>query len=256
MVSRRMLPVQLIHRTAIVAMRLRGRSAGDERVGAPSGWCGYDGGRGIRMLIQLLERLYDWLSPSDSAGCGDLIFVLAGRQSRKLYALELFRQGAGNNLLLSVGRFEIRKFAQLSWPAGIDLVRVAAGTPAALRHYFVSLEAGKSEVELISRGRFGTLSEIRALVAWLQRRPHMRSLVIVSSGPHLRRVRACCRALLPEGVQLRFLATPDDGRLTRSDWWRDAHSRKLVAKEVGKLFVYRLLLMAKARVSQPEIRNE
>ena len=197
------------------------------------------------MLTRLLERLYDWLSPSDSAGCGDLIFVLAGRQSRKLYALELFRQGVANNLLLSVGRFEIRKFAQLSWPGGIVLVRVAAATPAPLRHYFVSMELGKSEVELISRGRFGTLSEIRALAAWLQRRPHLRSLVVVSSGPHLRRVRACCRALLPRGVQLCFLSTPDDGRLTRSEWWREAHTRKLVAKEVGKLFVYRLVLMGR-----------
>ena len=236
-------------------MRLRGRSAGDEGARAPSGWCRYDGVRRIRMLTRLLERLYDWLSPSDSAGFGDLIFVLAGRQSRKLYALDLFRQGLGNNLLLSVGRFEIRKFAQLSWPAEIDLVRVAAATPAPLRHYFVSVESGKSAVELISRVRFGTLSEVRALAAWLQRRPHIRSLVVVSSGPHLRRVRACCRALLPGGVQLRFLSTPDEGRLTRSEWWRDAHGRKLVAKEVGKLFVYRLLLMAEARVSQAEIRN-
>jgi hypothetical protein len=201
------------------------------------------------MLTRLLERLYDWLSPSDSVGSGDLIFALAGRQSRKLYALELFRQGVGNSLLLSVGRFEIHKFAQLSWPAEIDLVRVAAPTPAGMRHYFVSTEAGKSEVELISRGRFGTLSEIRALAAWLQRRPHIRSLVVVSSGPHLRRVRACCHALLPERVQLRFLSTPNDGWLTRSDWWRDAYSRKLVVKEVGKLVVYRVLLMAGGSVS-------
>ncbi|HJS99933.1 MAG TPA: ElyC/SanA/YdcF family protein [Terriglobales bacterium] len=203
----------------------------------------------MRMLNWSLERLYDWLSPSDPVISGDLIFALAGRQSRKLYALELFRQGMGNSLLLSVGRFEIRKFAQLSWPAEIDLVRVAAPTPAALRHYFVSMEAGKSEVELIAKGRFGTLSEIRALAAWLQRRPHIRSLVVVSSGPHLRRVRACCRALLPERVQFRFLPTPDDGWLTRSDWWRDAHSRRVVAKEVGKLFIYRLLLMAGRGVS-------
>ncbi len=195
------------------------------------------------MLTRLLERLYDWLSPADPAGSSDLIFALAGRQSRKLYALELFGQGTGKNLLLSVGRFEIRKFAQLSWPVEIDLTRVAASTPAAMRHYFVSMESGRSEVELIARGRLGTLSEIRALAAWLHRRPHIRSLVIVSSGPHLRRVRECCRVLLPERLQLRFHSTPNDGWLTRSGWWRDAYSRRLVAKEVGKVFVYRLLLM-------------
>ncbi len=207
------------------------------------------------MLTRLLEGLYDWLSPSDSASRGDLIFALAGRQSRKLYALELFCQGVGRNLLLSVGRYEIRKFAQLSWPAEIDLAGVAAPTPAAVRHYFVSWESGKSEVELICRGRFGTLSEIRALAAWLQRRPDIRSLVIVSSGPHLRRVRACCRTLLPERLQVVFLATPNDGWLTRCQWWRNPYSRRLVAKEVGKLFIYRLLLTAVRRKSQTEMRS-
>lgn len=207
------------------------------------------------MLTRLLECLYDWLSPTDPADSGDLIFVLAGRQSRKLYALELFRQGVGKDLLLSVGRFEIRRFAQLSWPAEIDLAGVAASTPAAMRHYFVSLESGKSEMELISRGRFGTLSEIHALAAWLQKRPHIHSLVIVSSGPHLRRVRACCRALLPGRLELRFLAAPNDGWLTRGEWWRNRYCRRLVVKEVGKLFVYRLLLMAARAESQPEMND-
>ncbi len=206
------------------------------------------------MLTRWLERLYDWLSPTDPGGSSDLIFALAGRQSRKFYALELFRQGMGKCLLLSVGRFEIRKFAQLPWPAAVDLVGVAAPTPAAMRHYFVSLEGGRSEVELISRGRFGTLSEIHALAAWLQRRPDIGSLGVVSSGPHLRRVRACCRALLPERVQLRFLATPNDGWLSRSDWWRNRYCRRLVVKEMGKLMVYRVLLMAGCRESQTEMR--
>jgi hypothetical protein len=207
------------------------------------------------MLTRLLERLYDWLSPSDPVGSGDLIFALAGRQSRKLYALELFRLGMGNSLLLSVGRYEIRKFAQLSWPAEVELARVAASTQAAQRHYFVSLDGGRSGVELIPRGRFGTLSEIRALARWLQSRPHMASIVVVSSGPHLRRMRACCRALLPGRVQLRFLPAPNDGWLTRRSWWRNRSSRALVLKEVGKLLIYRLLLMTAARESQPEMRG-
>ena len=87
------------------------------------------------MLTRLLERLYDWLSPSDATSQADLIFALAGRQSRKLYALELFQRHAASTLLLSVARFEIRKFAQLPWPADIDLLQVASGTPPALRHY-------------------------------------------------------------------------------------------------------------------------
>ncbi len=199
------------------------------------------------MLTRLLGRLYDWLSPAEPVCPGDLIFVLAGRQSRKLYALELFRQRMAKSLVLSVGRFEIRKFDQLPWPHELDLLRLAASTAPAQRHYFVSLEAEGSQVELISRGRLGTLSEIRALARWLQARPDIRSVLVVSSGPHLRRVRVCCHVLLPARCQLRFMATPEDGYLTRTDWWRYRSSRALVFKELGKLLVYRLLLRGSRR---------
>ena len=194
------------------------------------------------MLTQLLERLYDWLSPADNPGQGDVIFVLAGRQSRKLYALELFRQGAAGRLLMSVGRFEIRRFAQLSVPADIDLQAIASATLPPLRHYFVSFQKGSSEVELVSRGRFGTLSEIQALARWLQARPQIGILLMVSSAPHLRRVRTCCRAMLPTGLKIHFVATSNDGALMRSNWWRNRHSMAMVLKEIPKLFMYKLLL--------------
>ena len=194
------------------------------------------------MLTQPLERLYDWLSPADNPGQGDVMFVLAGRQSRKVYALELFRRGAAGTLLISVARFEIRKFAQLSVPADLDLQAIARATPPSLRHYFVSFQEDSSEVALVSRGRFGTLSEIQALARWLQARPQIRILLVVSSAPHLRRVRACCRALLPTGLKIHFVATSNDGALMRSNWWRNRHSMAVVLKEIPKLFIYKLLL--------------
>ncbi len=194
------------------------------------------------MLTQLLERLYDWLSPADAPGPADLIFVLAGRQNRKLYALDLYVGGAAGTLLLSVGRFEIRKFAQLPLPAALDLAAVSRDTPPELRHYFVSLAGGQTEVERIARGRFGTLSEIRALAAWLQVRPEIKSLAVVSSAPHLRRVRACCRALLPPSLRVSLVAVPEPGDCGRQGWWRDRGSRAMVLKELAKIALYRPLL--------------
>lgn len=194
------------------------------------------------MLTRLLEHLYDWLSPSDATGQADLIFALAGRQSRKLYALELFQHRAASTLLLSVARFEIRKFAQLPWPADIDLLQVASGTPPALRHYFVSFEVGTTRVELIRPGYFGTLSEIRTLAEWLKKRPQIGKLLVISSAPHLRRVRVCCHALLPARVKIHFIATPNDSPLARDNWWHDRRSRTVVLKEIPKFFAYRLLL--------------
>jgi len=195
--------------------------------------------------MSLHERLYNWLSPADGPGQGDLIFVLAGRQSRKLYALELFRQALGGTLLMSVGRFEIRKFAQLPIPADVDLLQIASTTPPRLRHYFVRFQNGIGEAERVPRGRFGTLSEIQALAQWLEVRPQIGSVLVVSSGPHLRRVRACCRAILPARLQVSFAAAPESGEVKPSTWL-DRKWRALVLKEIPKLVIYRLVLSARA----------
>lgn len=54
---------------------------------------------------RLVDGLCDCLSPSDPICFSDLIFALAGRQSRKLSAPELFRQDKEHSILLSVRAF-------------------------------------------------------------------------------------------------------------------------------------------------------
>lgn len=194
----------------------------------------------------MCERLFDWLSVSEAPASADAIFVLAGRQSRKLYALDLLRQGAAPTLVLSVARFEIRRFSELPLPASIDLLQIASGTQPRLRHYFVTLQAGRAQAELMPRGRLGTLSEIGALARWLEVQPQVASLLVVSNAFHLRRVRACCRRLLPEGLRISYVAIPECAPLTRDSWWREPRVRTIVLKEFPKLALYRALLAARA----------
>lgn len=199
------------------------------------------------MLRRLLARIYDWLSPSDTAIPSDMIFTLAGRQNRKVYALGLYSQGLAPILLLSVGRFEIRRVGQLPLPGpAVDLPSLAAPVPPRQRHYFVSLEPGATTATRIHRRFLGTWSEISALARWLQERPGVNSLLIISSAFHLRRVRLCARALLPPGLAIRYLGVPQDGFVNRSEWWRDRRTRSDVLKEFPKLLVYRLAAMCKS----------
>ncbi len=191
----------------------------------------------------VLEQVYDWLARADPVGPGDLVFALAGRPSRKLFALSLFFRKLAPVLLLSVGRFEIRRFAQLPWPVPLDLLAIAAPVPPPQRLYFVGFEAGKSTVERVERGKFGTLSEIRGLARWLQQRPEIDSLLIVTSATHLRRVRMCCRAILPSQLATRFVAVPEETPfLNRDNWWRNRRSRTMVLAEFPKLLLYRTIL--------------
>src|SRR5271157_5306720 len=95
----------------------------------------------------LLNRLYDWLAASDPLQPSDVIFVLAGRECRKHFALELLREGRAPTLLLSVGRFEIRRFSNLELPTKLDLLAIASGTEPRRRHYFVNINSGAIRVQ-------------------------------------------------------------------------------------------------------------
>ncbi len=191
-----------------------------------------------------LKRVYDWLARSDPVGDADLIFVLAGRQSRKLYALRAYDEGKAPRILLSTARFEIRRFASLPLPAPLDLLKLASGVPAPLRHFFVYFEGSFCQADLVPIGRLGTLSEMRQLAGWLRARPHITSVLIVSSGAHLQRVRMCCRALLPPEAQVRLIAAPEEATGLRSDTRRDWRAE--VFRELLKLVVYRVSLTLRA----------
>lgn len=191
------------------------------------------------MLQRLPIRLYDWLASTDPVRRQDLIFVLAGRQHRKKDALKLFSSGFGSQLLVSVGRFEIRRFADLALPSPVNLVKAAAAVSPPDRHFFVCFGDENPRVRLVRRGTLGTLSEIQALKAWLAGHPEIRSVLIISSPAHLRRVRLCCRSVLPTTVEWRFVASQEGcSSVSRESWWRDRKERQTVLLEFPKLLLY------------------
>lgn len=149
-----------------------------------------------------------WLSCADAPRPADLIFVLAGRVHRKKYALKLFRWGLAPGILFSVGRFEIRRFSKMNLPVPLDLLKLAQVLPPPQRHYFAFFKGQEVQVEHVPPGQFGTLTEIEALARWVRSHPEVQSILVISSGPHLRRIRMCCRALLDSKIDLAFLASP------------------------------------------------
>ncbi len=191
----------------------------------------------------MLQFLFDWLARADSPAHADAIFVLAGHKSRKVYAIRLLEQGMAPRLLLSVGRFEIRRFPELGLPQTIDLLEMAQSIPPPQRHFFVLFENEQFTLQRIRVRTLGTLSEIDALADWLGAHPGISSLLVVSSGSHLRRLRICCRALLPRKLKTSFLATPaEDATPNRQNWRSDASPRKELLSECIKIAFYCILL--------------
>jgi len=170
----------------------------------------------------------------------DLIFVLAGRQYRKTFAMRLYEAGRAPRILLSVARFEIRRFSHLQFPLLLDLSALAASVPPAQRHFFVLLDRGQCQVEKVPVLMFGTLGEVESLSAWLERHPEVQSVLVVSSSFHLRRVRMTCRAILPERVKIRYIAAEEEAKA--GNWKGTIRSKSWFAAEVFKLAAYWFLL--------------
>jgi len=190
----------------------------------------------------VLRSLNKWLSCVDPLDRADAIFVLAGRENRKLYGLELFRQGLAPKILFSVGRFEIRRFSKMELPVPLDLLRIAADVPASKRHYFTLFDDGKVQVDYVQPGRFGTLTEIHALARWLDANPQINSLLIVSAGTHLRRLRLCCRALLRPSLKINFVAVPHSFSNPNENQPGSGAALGASLRELSKIALYWVLL--------------
>jgi len=187
-----------------------------------------------------VTSLTRWLARAEPPKAAELIFVLAGRQHRKSYALDLYQRGYAPRLLLSVGRFEIRRFALLPLRARVPLLETAAAIPAPERHFFVCVEGDRAAIEAVPWEKLGTLREIRALGRWLRARPEITSLLVITSGVHVRRVRWCCRALLPGRVAVAVTTAPNPAG--------DTHEpRDSIFKEFVKLIAYGFYLPLQRR---------
>jgi hypothetical protein len=189
------------------------------------------------------KRLLEWLARADPAVPADVIFVLAGLKSRKVFAIQLLHRGIAPRVLFSVGRFEIRRFPELGLPQTVDLLQIAQSVLPPQRHFFVLFENQQVTVQRIPVRALGTLSEIDALADWLKTNSQISSLLIVSSGPHLRRLRVCCRVLLPRNVRLSFVATPpESAAVDPQNGSGDTSTRKMALSEYFKIACYLVVL--------------
>ena len=191
--------------------------------------------------MSFFDRLHDYLDISSKPEPCDAIFVLAGRQERKVHGLNLWRVGYAPELILSVARFEWRRFYELGLPRDGGLQKLVDAIPPIERHFFVREWKDRAESVAVKKGKYGTLTEALA-VAVLLRGGEYRSLIVVSSAFHLRRVAlAFRRAFRGSGTRLVFVAVPNEPPETHSE----------LLTELRKYLFYRLLLIYPGAVSRP-----
>ena len=190
----------------------------------------------------VLCKVYDFLNIGKAPKPADCIFVLAGRQERKVFGIHLWQQGFAPELILSIGPFEWRKFYQLGLTGDGGLKAMVDQTPPVRRHFFVRMNVKDASCQWIQPGWLGTWREARALDALLAE-DSIGSLMVISDAVHLRRVAvAFRRAFRGRRLHLNFVAVSGAGLpAERHSWWRQRDSRTYVLKELFKYLAYRVI---------------
>jgi len=173
----------------------------------------------------------------------DCVFVFAGRPGPKAFGLSLYRSGYADHLVLSVGRFEWRGMAQLGLPDDGGLVEMVHRTPPVHRHFFVHLGLQGAACVLVPRGRLGTWTEAAAITA-LAREKHLRTLLVVSTGSHMRRAMAALRAQEgADGISFHPVAACSDSAAIDPSRSTDERIGAILV-ELGKYILYQVVAFA------------
>lgn len=181
----------------------------------------------------------DQLSPGEPL---DAIFVFAGGQARKEEAAELWRHERAPILVVSVARYEWRRYKLLGLP-GVDVLNDALErVPPPRRHFFVILEGEEVTARHVPPGRWGTRNEARAMAALVRERG-WRSLLVITSAFHMPRVRRVVERLLRDSEVTVEYAAPVRGSDPHGPerWWKSRRGIQLVASEIVKRLIYRFL---------------
>jgi len=186
------------------------------------------------------SALCDYLALNDLPSQSDLIFVLAGRPERKAYGLHLFRKGIALRIVLSVGRFEVRKMDAFGFQ-DLNLREMVKHMAPRDRHFFVEISDGSRSVTPARIKRVGTFGELAALAAYLRGR-QIKTLTLVSTSVHLRRVRLCCRKISGlRGFNISYVPVPEElSSFRRERWWNKFDQWSYICSEYIKLLAYQL----------------
>jgi hypothetical protein len=179
--------------------------------------------------------LRNFLFQADAAQQSDVIFVRAGRPERKVYGMQLFHQGIAPRLILSVGRFEVRKMDRLGFQR-FNLRDLTSRLPPDERHFFIDIVGDSPRVTVRGDAGKGTYAELLSLSRYLESDP-VNSLLLVSTSVHLGRVRHYCqRITYLSDKEIRYVPVPEDlSSFRKAGWWKHHDHWSYVLSECAKL---------------------
>jgi uncharacterized SAM-binding protein YcdF (DUF218 family) len=146
----------------------------------------------------------------------DVIVVLGDDNfyaDRATHAAQLFRQGVAPEVVVSGKR-----------------LRPSAGLTELMEHDLIERGVPKEKIEKFTHDASDTIEEAEALEKVAKDR-RWKSLVMVTSNYHTRRVRYIYGRLFPSGITVTVASAPD-GEFDPQKWWEKGKSIKLFVHEL------------------------
>lgn len=173
----------------------------------------------------------EFLIVGDEPKPADVIWILGSMipgagDERYVYGLDLFQQGFGKRLVLSLGTREVPMLFRT------ETVRNNADL---LREYFASKGVDPGQLTVLEAKN--TYDEARLARDYLQK-SGMRSALIVTSPEHMRRARMIFRRVVGDAAELTMVAVPRGQSEFHAHWWRDRYSLGRVLYEYVSLAYY------------------
>ena len=187
----------------------------------------------------LFDTIFDFLDVSEPPAQSDLIFVFAGKQERKAAGLDLWKRGYAPELIISVGRFEWRRFSSLGLKSDGGLLDLVEKTRPQDRHFFVRVSPNATASTLIRKRYFGTRNEAQEFARLVN--PANQTIMVLSTAFHLRRARLVFARAFRNRPDIKILCVTgpeSDAYIQRSDLRTSWPARWAILKELSKYLVY------------------
>ena len=172
-----------------------------------------------------LDQIGDYLVLDQPPESSDAIVAISGEQSRRAWAIELYRRGHSNLLIFNLSDTTYF-FGQAIDPVeSVRQMTLEAGIPAQ------SLVIN-TQVKSTWEDALATRESVLGL--------GLKSIIVVSSPFNMRRVQLTYKHVL-EGVpvKLRFCAVPwEIEKLSPKEWWKNERELQLVVNEYLKISFY------------------
>jgi uncharacterized SAM-binding protein YcdF (DUF218 family) len=165
----------------------------------------------------IVGHIARWLTVRDNLEKCDAIFVLGGREERRIpFAMSLYKQGYGDRLILTLGK-------QDRWTEEAEAHYGVKCYPESLVEGLLRSERVDASTIVFLRGSLSTLDDIRKLRAYYDSH-RFHSVLIVTDPIHSRRSMLCARWLFKNtGVKLISYPLPLEGFAEKfsdiEDYW-------------------------------------